>query len=68
MNTTQTIARLMKSMTYDEVMEMAEWFSALTGLDRNGNEMDEPLISPSDMAGNLMDWADWHIEKADPRP
>ena len=57
------IANIIKFMTYDEVMEMADWFSGWTIFDIDGNEMSGPSISREGMASNLSDWADEHMEE-----
>ena len=57
------VAKAIKDLTYDETMEMAEWFSHWTAIDDNGEDM-LPTINRDTMAANLSDWADNVIEDA----
>ena len=63
MNRIMRVATLVKEMTYDEIMEMASWFSCWTIFDAEGSELDKPTIDPDQMASNINDWADRQLEE-----
>lgn len=54
------IARLVKELTYDEMMDVADAFSDWT-LDDGGNH----AISSHEMASNLAGWADLELAAAE---
>ena len=62
MNNLMKIARAIKALTYDEMMEMADWFSEWTGIGEDG-EMIDRTISRDQMAANISDWADNFVEE-----
>ena len=57
------IARLIKELTYDDTMEMAQWFSDWTTVEPDGTDRDA-LIDRETMAANLSDWADNIIDES----
>jgi hypothetical protein len=50
------IAKMVQALTYDEMIEIAEWFSGWTAIDENGKDQ-EKTIDQNTMAANLSDWA-----------
>lgn len=58
------LAREFKKITFDEMMEVAEWFSIWTTVNEKGNSQ-KATISRETMASNLSDWADNVLEDSD---
>lgn len=52
----KTIAKVIQTLTYGEMMEISEYFSGWTSIDKNGRDQ-EKTIDSSEMASNLWDWA-----------
>jgi hypothetical protein len=68
MTTIHKIAKLVKQLTYDEMMQVADWFTHWTQYPdylpddkTNPADLDYPLISRETMASNLSDWADQNL-------
>ena len=50
------LAKIIQTLTYDEMMEIAMCFSDWTAVDENGEDQ-EKTINQDTMAANLADWA-----------
>lgn len=59
---TSQIAKLVKRLTYDEMIEISRRFSEWTEIEEDGSSR-EALISPDQMAANISDWAQGVIEE-----
>ena len=59
------LAKLVKGLTYDEMMEVAEWFSVVVvPVDENG-DLGSRVATASEMAQYFSDWADNNLEGDD---
>lgn len=55
------LAKKIKDLKYDEMIEVAGWFSDWTAIDGKGNDQ-IPTIDRETMAANLSDWAQMQID------
>jgi hypothetical protein len=58
----EALAETIKALSYDEMMEVADYWSQWTAVDADGNEID-PTVSKETMASCLSDWAEENLPK-----
>lgn len=59
------LAELLKSLSYEDMMYLANWASGWTIYDADGDPLcdgEDPLLGAQSMATNFADFADQHIE------
>jgi hypothetical protein len=58
----RNLAQQVQKLTYDEMIEIADWLSQCTGVDEDGENIPRK-ISTHEMASNLSAWADDNMDE-----
>lgn len=62
MDSLEKIAAILKTLTHDELMEMATWFACWTVAENGPLKKGEQLCNDATMAINIIDWADQQLD------
>ena len=65
MDSLKKIAAIIKTLSYDELMEIAQWYACWTVAKDEPLKNGDQLCSDAEMALNIMDWAEKQLEKDD---